>query len=46
MRGMWLGFCRDFVINSGNWELTWEYDSTSKNTQRAYHLKAYEITGP
>lgn len=40
MRGMWLGFSRDFVINSGNWELTWEDDSTSKNTQRAYHLKA------
>jgi hypothetical protein len=40
MRGMWLGFGRDFAINSGSWELTQQEPSISKTTQRAYHLKA------
>lgn len=40
MRGMWLGFSRDFTINSGRWELTLEENSTAKTTQRAYHMKA------
>ncbi len=40
MRGMWLGFGRDFTINSGEWVLTWQEPATTKGTQRAYHLKA------
>jgi hypothetical protein len=39
MRGMWLGFGRDFAINCGQWGLTWENSSTSKNVQRLYHEK-------
>lgn len=39
MKGMWLGFARDFTINSGEWELTWREAQTSKNAQRAYHDK-------
>lgn len=39
MRGMWLGFGREFVINSGQWDLTWENSSMSKSVQRAYHDK-------
>ncbi|OLT47584.1 hypothetical protein BJF85_15600 [Saccharomonospora sp. CUA-673] len=40
MRGMWLGFGRDFTINSGQWELTLCETATSKSVQRAYHDKA------
>jgi hypothetical protein len=40
MRGMWLGFGRDFTINSGEWALTWEESATTRNAQRAYHLRA------
>lgn len=40
MRGMWLGFSRDFTIKSGRWELTMEENSTTKTAQRAYHMKA------
>jgi len=40
MNGMWLGFGRDFAINSGTWELTWCEAQTSKTAQRAYHHKA------
>lgn len=40
MRGMWLGFSRDFTIKNGRWELTLEESSTTKTTQRAYHMKA------
>ncbi len=39
MHGMWLGFSRDFKVNSGRWELTLEDNSTAKTTQRAYHMK-------
>ncbi|MQA63668.1 MAG: hypothetical protein GEU86_19835 [Actinophytocola sp.] len=39
MRGMWLGFAKDFQINSGQWELTWQEGSTSKTVQRRYHDK-------
>lgn len=39
MRGMWLGFGRDFTINSGEWMLTWQESATTKGTQRAYHLR-------
>ena len=40
MRGMWLGFGRDFTINSGQWELSWEDSSSSKKVRRTYHDKA------
>jgi hypothetical protein len=40
MHGMWLGFSRDFKVNSGQWELTLEDNSTTKTTQRVYHMKA------
>jgi hypothetical protein len=39
MRGMWLGFGQDFTVNSGQWDLTWEDASTSKNVRRSYHDK-------
>jgi hypothetical protein len=39
MTGMWLGFGRDFTINSGDWELTWRDAQTSKTTQRTYQDK-------
>lgn len=39
MKGMWLGFGRDFTINSGEWELTWREAQTSKTAQRTYHDK-------
>ncbi|MGH3518542.1 MAG: hypothetical protein ACRDQ7_14220 [Haloechinothrix sp.] len=37
MRGMWLGFGRDFTINSGEWTLAWQDGSTAKSVQRRYH---------
>jgi hypothetical protein len=40
MNGMWLGFGRDFTINSGEWSLTWCEAGISKTTQRAYHDRA------
>ncbi|MGH3590545.1 MAG: hypothetical protein ACREQ5_04685 [Candidatus Dormibacteria bacterium] len=40
MHGMWLGFGRDFKVNSGRWELTLEDNSTAKTTQRSYHMNA------
>lgn len=40
MHGMWLGFSRDFKVNSGRWELTLEHNCTAKTTQRSYHMKA------
>jgi hypothetical protein len=40
MRGMWLGFGRDFAVNSGEWTLTWQEPATTKGVQRTYHLKA------
>ncbi|HWD05827.1 MAG TPA: hypothetical protein VG674_25600 [Amycolatopsis sp.] len=39
MNGMWLGFGRDFTINSGEWQLTWCSSDTSKQVQRSYHEK-------
>lgn len=39
MRGMWIGFGRDFTINSGQWELTRQDSSTTTTTQRQYHNK-------
>ncbi|WP_432854924.1 helix-turn-helix domain-containing protein [Amycolatopsis sp. CA-161197] len=40
MKGMWLGFGRDFSINSGEWHLTWRDAAATKQTQRAYYDKA------
>lgn len=37
MRGMWLGFGRDFTINSGEWDIIWRDGSTAANVQRKYH---------
>lgn len=39
MRGMWLGFGRDFTINSGEWTLAWQEGSTTKSVRRRYHDK-------
>jgi len=40
MKGKWLGFGRDFKINTGEWELTLVDGSLSKRALRQYHLKA------
>jgi hypothetical protein len=40
MAGKWVGFDREFAINSGEWSLTWKEPGTTKGAQRAYHLKA------
>lgn len=40
MRGKWLGFGRDFKINTGDWELTFVVGSLSRRTLREYHYKA------
>lgn len=37
MRGMWLGFGKDFTVNSGEWELDWQDGSTSPSTLRRFH---------
>lgn len=37
MTGRWLGFGRDFTVNTGEWTLTWEEGSTAKSVQRRYH---------
>lgn len=39
MSGKWLGFGRDFTMNTGKWELIWVDGSTSKRAMREYHLK-------
>lgn len=40
MHGKWLGFGRDFVINSGEWTLTWCEANTNETVERSYHNKA------
>ncbi|MBK1788232.1 hypothetical protein [Prauserella cavernicola] len=40
MTGLWLGFGRDFTINSGQWELALSETTISKAAQRGYHDKA------
>lgn len=40
MRGRWLGFGKDFKVNTGEWELTWVDGSMSARSARGYHLKA------
>lgn len=39
MAGRWLGFGKDFKVNSGEWTLTWVDGSVSARTARDYHLK-------
>jgi hypothetical protein len=39
MSGKWLGFGKNFKINSGEWQLTW-VDHATKRTMREYHHKA------
>lgn len=38
MRGKWLGFNKNFDINSGDWELTWISDATNRAI-REYRMK-------
>ena len=40
LSGRWLGFGKNFRINTGEWELTWVESSTTKTVQRLYHGKA------
>lgn len=40
MSGRWLGFGKNFKVNSGEWELTWVEGSTSQRAIRQYHMKA------
>jgi hypothetical protein len=39
MTGKWLGFSKDFNVNSGPWTLSRVESSTSKRTQQRYHNK-------
>jgi hypothetical protein len=39
MTGKWIGFGKDFRVNSGEWELTWAEAATTKTAQRGYHHK-------
>lgn len=39
MTGKWVGFSKDFKVNSGDWSLTLLDESTSKKAQQKYHLK-------
>jgi hypothetical protein len=40
MSGRWVGFGRNFRINTGEWELTWVEGSTTKSMQRLYRRRA------
>jgi hypothetical protein len=40
MTGKWLGFGKNFGINTGDWQLTLESRTTSAAELRKYHLKA------
>jgi hypothetical protein len=40
MTGKWLGFGREFTINTGDWHLTLEERSTAPKTLRSYDLRA------
>lgn len=39
MKGKWLGFGKDFRVNSGEWEFTWVDHASSHRTIREYHMK-------
>jgi hypothetical protein len=40
MSGRWLGFGKNFKVNTGEWELVWVENATSQKAMRHYHLKA------
>lgn len=40
MRGKWIGFDREFTVDSDVWELNWMCEDTGKTAQRAYHFRA------
>ncbi|TDP96591.1 hypothetical protein [Labedaea rhizosphaerae] len=40
MSGKWIGFDRQFNVNSDVWELRWVEKANSMNTIRGYHGKA------
>ncbi len=40
MSGKWLGFGKNFKVNSGEWALTWVDQAISGRALREYHLKA------
>jgi hypothetical protein len=40
MSGRWLGFGKDFKVNTGEWALNWVDGSISPRAAREYHLKA------
>lgn len=39
MKGKWLGFGKEFEINTGDWELTWVDGETSPRALREYRLE-------
>ena len=39
MTGKWVGFSKDFQVESGDWNLRWIEGSTSKRSQDQYRLK-------
>ncbi|MGH3949005.1 MAG: hypothetical protein ACRDSE_07765, partial [Pseudonocardiaceae bacterium] len=39
MAGKWVGFDREFNIDSDVWELNWVREDTGKSAQRDYHFK-------
>jgi hypothetical protein len=39
MSGKWLGFGKNFQVNTGEWELTWVDGSTSARVIRQYEHK-------
>ncbi|GAB3494343.1 hypothetical protein [Amycolatopsis cihanbeyliensis] len=39
MRGMWVGFDREFAVDSNTWELNWIQAPAGKSTLREYHFK-------
>lgn len=39
MAGKWVGFGKDFKINTGEWDLTWVDSAASMRTIREYHMK-------
>jgi hypothetical protein len=40
MTGKWIGFGKNFKVNTGDWQLTWVDAATSPRVIREYHLKA------
>ena len=39
MSGKWLGFGKNFKVNTGEWELTWVDRVITPRALREYHLK-------